>query len=953
MLEVRNLVKVYKTKKADDVRALDNVSMQFNETGMVFLLGKSGSGKSTLLNVMGGLDKFDSGEIIIKGRSSKTFSESDFDSYRNTFLGFIFQEYNVMPEFTVYKNIALALELQGKSADKESVDNLLRQVDLLGYAKRKPNQLSGGQKQRIAIARALIKNPEIIMADEPTGALDSNTGKQVFDTLKKLSKTKLVIVVSHDREFAEMYADRIIEMKDGRVMSDVTKRKKPPKAISNGFKIVGNHMIHIEKNHRFSSDEAKVLNQLLATQDTDIIISANKNVNTDIKKLAKIDDSGNSEFFDNTNQNDINNKQYNGSNLKLIKSRLRYKDSFKMGASGLKSKKGRLVLTIILSAISLALFGLADTMGSFNVAKSNYESLKNLKVNTVGIERRLQMKDNDGSVSSYGAEFTKDDYNELVTKFPNHKFLPKHSLKNFYFESYGYRYTSSEYYRNICEEISAVELDSSQMSDYGLSLYPNASTGKFPSANDEVAITKLQYEYFKEHSWRDQDNDNEVKITSVNDILGKSIKIDNIIYKIVGVIDTGFNEERYELLKKNEDSISTYMSSKELETVLKYDIHGCLFFKNGLLSSEDSIRIYNNYVSVQFKNYNDEYETYTSYSYLSPDSKKVIDSGAVVLYKDGITLGVNDIIIGNNENYNNEWDTFGAGYDSYYGEGGQYYLYGADGNYYHFDTKEELITVAKTEVRKVFKGQPIKIKLQNKYDEFVDVNIVGVYFDIYNTEDPASYSYYDNRSQAVYFKNLDSMNEFMYSNAGDYSAMIVKLTGDKDKDYSLVEFMSNYRSDEGGYLIKSQVSPILEEFVDIINTLAKVFLYVGLGFAVFSSLLLMNFIAISISYKKKEIGILRALGARGSDVYGIFFNESLIITFINYILSLILTLGTVIFINNYMRSDLGFYLQLLNFGFRQIFLLAAVSLLVAVVASFLPTHKISRMKPIDAIHDRK
>ena len=205
MLVVRNLKKIYKTKKGADVHALDGVTLQFPEKGMVFLLGKSGSGKSTLLNVCGGLDAPTDGEIIVKGRSSKDFTQSDFDSYRNTYVGFIFQEYNILNEFSVEDNIALALELQGKPKDKKAVAELLKQVDLEGYAKRKPNTLSGGQKQRIAIARALVKSPEIIMADEPTGALDSNTGKQVFETLKKLSKDKLVLVVSHDREFAEQY----------------------------------------------------------------------------------------------------------------------------------------------------------------------------------------------------------------------------------------------------------------------------------------------------------------------------------------------------------------------------------------------------------------------------------------------------------------------------------------------------------------------------------------------------------------------------------------------------------------------------------------------------------------------------------------------------------------------------------------------------------------------------
>ena len=203
MLETKELVKIYKPKKGVPVTALDKVSLKFPDKGMVFLLGKSGSGKSTLLNVLGGLDSYDGGEIIIKGVSSKNFKQQHFDSYRNTYVGFIFQEYNVLDEFSVGANIALAIELQNRKASDGEINDILKQVDLEGFGNRKPNELSGGQKQRVAIARALVKKPQIIMADEPTGALDSNTGRQVFDTLKKLSETKLVIVVSHDREFAE------------------------------------------------------------------------------------------------------------------------------------------------------------------------------------------------------------------------------------------------------------------------------------------------------------------------------------------------------------------------------------------------------------------------------------------------------------------------------------------------------------------------------------------------------------------------------------------------------------------------------------------------------------------------------------------------------------------------------------------------------------------------------
>ena len=159
MLEVKNLKKVYRSKKGVVTKALDDVSLTFPETGMIFILGKSGSGKSTLLNVCGGLDRMDSGEIIIKGKSSKDFSAQDFDSYRNTFVGFVFQEYNILDEFTVEQNIALALELQNKKRDKDVIAQILADVEMTYFAQRKPNTLSGVKKQRVAIARALVNAP--------------------------------------------------------------------------------------------------------------------------------------------------------------------------------------------------------------------------------------------------------------------------------------------------------------------------------------------------------------------------------------------------------------------------------------------------------------------------------------------------------------------------------------------------------------------------------------------------------------------------------------------------------------------------------------------------------------------------------------------------------------------------------------------------------------------------
>ena len=219
-MRVQNICKTYHTQTGEAVHALNGISFDLPATGVVAILGKSGSGKSTLLNVLSGLDRFDSGDIQCFGKSMKNFSAKELDYYRNSCVGFVFQEYHLIPELNVCDNIALALQLQGQAGAKEKIQAVLKQVDLEGYEKRNIDELSGGQKQRVAIARALVKEPKIIFADEPTGALDSHTGESILQILKAVSAEKLVILVTHDREFAEKYGDRVIELADGVVIKD-------------------------------------------------------------------------------------------------------------------------------------------------------------------------------------------------------------------------------------------------------------------------------------------------------------------------------------------------------------------------------------------------------------------------------------------------------------------------------------------------------------------------------------------------------------------------------------------------------------------------------------------------------------------------------------------------------------------------------------------------------------
>lgn len=221
MLELINIKKTY-GKDDSAVEALKGITLKFRESEFVSILGQSGCGKTTMLNIIGGLDQYTSGDLIINGVSTRDFKDSDWDTYRNHSIGFIFQNYNLIPHQTVLANVELALTLSGisKSERKKRAIQALDKVGLRDHLHKRPNQLSGGQMQRVAIARALINNPDILLADEPTGALDSETSVQVMDLLKEIAKDRLVIMVTHNPELAEQYSTRIIRLRDGNLVDD-------------------------------------------------------------------------------------------------------------------------------------------------------------------------------------------------------------------------------------------------------------------------------------------------------------------------------------------------------------------------------------------------------------------------------------------------------------------------------------------------------------------------------------------------------------------------------------------------------------------------------------------------------------------------------------------------------------------------------------------------------------
>nr|MCR5308411.1 ABC transporter ATP-binding protein [bacterium] len=256
MIRVTHLSKTYKAKKKrNDTHAIKDMTFTLPNTGMIFIVGKSGSGKSTLLNILGGLDDFDGGSVIVDGNNLGEMSHDDFNRYRSSYVSFIFQDHFLVDDLSLIDNVGISLNVLNMD-DYNLTSEALESVDLINKANSLPKELSGGERQRGAVARAIVKKPKLILCDEPTGNLDDYNTKLVFDLLKKLSKESLVVVVSHDLDSANIYADRILEIFDGTILSDEEKNANYSDNL-----IVTSENIKIPFNRTLSNSDIDLINK--------------------------------------------------------------------------------------------------------------------------------------------------------------------------------------------------------------------------------------------------------------------------------------------------------------------------------------------------------------------------------------------------------------------------------------------------------------------------------------------------------------------------------------------------------------------------------------------------------------------------------------------------------------------------------------------------------------------
>ncbi len=976
MLSLKNVRKVY-TTAAGDTAALDNLNLELPESGLVFITGKSGSGKTTLLNMIGGLDGLTSGDISIHGKSFATMTQNEYDSYRNTFVGFIFQEYNLLPEYTVRKNINIANELQGRSISKKDIDELLDLVGIAGLGERLPSELSGGQKQRVAIARALIKNPNIIMADEPTGALDSVTGIQVMEMLKKLSQSRLIVVVSHDLELAEKYADRIIRLSDGKVVEDVLLTET--EIIEN---VYDSDPFCVRLGADLNAKETQLLLKAIREKRQISVIekmSTRERIPTDNEKIKRV-----------KKQKDI----------ELIESKMKFKSSAGFGVKSLKSKPIRLAFTILLSVIAFAVFGVFDTVASYSEKKLITNTLKNSSFTDVAAvgnyalddENAYEIKLNQETIDKINKK-TGYNFKGVYEIYDTQQMTSTINKTTVLFDEIDAIKKGEMYYSNTLNGI--VEFNEKELKDFGYKIiagtYPTfdaSGNNSYPKDYPiEIGISKYFAESIMERNGKGESFEFGGKtVEKIEDLVGCKLSTKTFLTGkmiITCIIDCGKIPSKYDEIKtltKEQLQKKTSLNS-DFTAFINSSAQKCLFVGEGFALSQYGYLNINNLVprylnptSIKVEgSYGRSYVTYKgeynatkqgkeinfSEFYKDTDLKAVIDrnsSESGVLYFDGSKdfrkLNSNEILISS------------ARIDDIFNE--------------LLKIESEETKAFYEEYRSLVSNQTDKQIIENAFNDLINKVIIPYVFDgdTVNFENFLNFvvrqTYEDKTIESktsvfkvvgIYYgvdKNIINSSAYppivlsaeglkwfdIYEEQGYYSRVIAPA-----KFFGASKVATLMTNDEGLGLTwynNSILSSISKQEEDIQNFF-NLFIYVAIVLALFSMFMMFNYISSTIISKRPSIGVFRALGATVKDISIMFVVESLIIAIINAVLACVVTAVACIFVNSYIMQVMNIPLNFAMFDFRQVILITLASVLSALASSILPIIKICQEKPVALI----
>lgn len=897
MIEIKNVCKEYKAKSGVTTKALNNVNLNLPSKGMIFILGKSGSGKSTLLNIIGCMDKVTSGEVLINNKNISSLSETKLNDYRNSCFGFIFQDHNLIENYTVYDNLRLPCTLKKLKYKNDDFDKYLHLVSLDGLGKRRVNELSGGQKTRVSIARALIRNNDVILADEPTGSLDVENSLQVFNILKNISLNKLVVVVTHDTEYAYKYGDRVISLEDGNVIKDE----------------IINDIVDVQKDTLITKSRLSFLSAIKFSSlnlkgktirmiIVSLIVSITLTLAGYSYLMSNIDvmDAHTNALIENNETTLTLTKKVPGENLTSINPRLSISEDevkyIKENISNNIEETFRLVSDN--EFIKLEDTNTYETDSKYERnTNSYYDFMKDYITftkkddnyyNDLKLIGNRPSGNNDVVIHKVLADYLLNDGIVIIDKDSKGKMIHKVWYPKDYNEivSSGYKIlikSFNSFNTNYYVTISGI-LDE-DMSKY--EILKDKTTDEVKHENKSL---------FNEFSSKYKDILNDMFVSDkfyTESGIEKNKTLDYSLYDLTFNYNDKNYYGSYTLLMSNYE-ISMYNGKK---TVKISDVK-----EDEIVLDSATIAMFNgaknNFFGEKYKEYSDKIDKEYEKKELEREAKvneEIRKSEENPNYKQKV---IPEVVRPSSQKIYND---FIKDYFDNYGIIGK--------------TIEVTINdLADENVKETYKFKVIGYAMDGNY--------------------PCS------------LINNKIIEKFLRKNKEIYKINI------NEKDKSKIKTLLTKYSNDENYHIETVYTSTINTLKKSVTKLSGIFRKASYGTIIFSIVILTLYILISIKDKKKDIGILRSLGTKISGVYKIFYTEGLIIGFISVLVSTFMIFFGVDIINNYVSKDLFFNIKPVMFDYNVILYISVIVFLVVSVASVIPLIKISRSKVIDLIYDK-
>lgn len=890
MLELKDIVKIYGTED-NKVNALRGVSIDFRENELVSILGPSGCGKTTLLNIIGGLDKYTSGDLIINDKSTKDFTDRDWDAYRNQRIGFVFQNYNLIPHLSVLGNVEMSLTLSGIPSEERRVKAIkaLEVVGLSDQIKKRPNQLSGGQMQRVAIARAIVNNPDIILADEPTGALDSTTSVQVMDILKDLAKDRLVIMVTHNNNLAKKYSTRIIEFLDGEIIKDT-----------------------MPYNHTKTDTSSVVTKKVdLIKQKAVEDISANIDQNKD--SVADDDIDPNTDVVVNNNGNIVKKGKNKKDKKKNVKTSMSFFTAFNLSLKNLFSKRTRTILTSFAGSIGIIGVALVLAVSNgfnnyINKLQSNTLSGYPISISTISVDMDLVMDTmsnmNNNEKESFPDEeviyvkdrnvdiaqmakysFISPKYLEYLQKYKTEDSKKPESSQtlNDIVYSYGTPMVVLGKSGNTYKNISDTELKSSAIGA--------VTSNYFTEGLNSKEFVTSQYDVLY-GSYPDSYNELALVIGSTNEL--STTLLDTLAIDYTRNADGTINNINFSDLVTTETS-----KGKEYKLIYNND-----YYKPNLNNSQEIV----GFIDSDKSDFN--------LLYNSPNALTLTISG-IFRVKPDAALSV----------YNN-----GLIYTPMLTE--------------HFRENAKQSTIVQMQRENIYANFN-----RNFYNPYT-ITVSGVTNSFKNPTElktiiKAMFGY-DLTTEQIY---QYSIQQYGASDIPNNIYIYPKSFEAKDKIINYLEAWNNNPENALNKVYYTDATAILSgtmgEMVNIISYVLIAFASISL---VVSSIMIGIITYVSVVERTKEIGVLRALGARKKDIRRVFNAETLIIGFtagvIGVLVSVLLTIPISLIIAN-LSSGMVSNIAKLTLGHG--ISLIVISMVLTLISGLVPAQLASKKDPVVAL----